>query len=89
MKKLLKDLSVEECYELYNEIILNSDRRWKLAKLHVSSEDYCGAIRELIAIRLLNSGKKTNCTYVYPSKHDFYLLLECLYNFSQNNCIVI
>lgn len=48
MKKLLKDLSVEECYEMYNKVILNSNRLWKSAGVLANDGDYGGAINKLI-----------------------------------------
>jgi AbiV family abortive infection protein len=45
---LLKDLSDEGCFSLYDEMMKNSDRRWKSARLLAENEDYGGAIRDHI-----------------------------------------
>lgn len=48
MGKILSELTISECQKLYKEIIKNSDRRWKSAKVLSDDKDYGGAIRDLI-----------------------------------------
>lgn len=48
MAKKIKDISDNECYNLYDAIIKNSNKRWESAQLLADNKDYGGAIRDLI-----------------------------------------
>ena len=48
LDKKLKDLTITECFNRYEEMMKNSDLRWRSAKLLAQNEDYGGAIRDHI-----------------------------------------